>query len=385
MFPLINSCPQAGSCGGCVFQGMPYAEQLAHKQKIVDGFFQQEEGISVMPIIPSFRQYEYRNKIELSFGYVDGQCVIGFHRKGSERQIVSALACNIFSPDLKPILQTLGDFVRDYGLSVYDNFTRKGFLRYLVIRTAQEHRELLINIVTTSQSTFDSSELQRRLLGLKLHGDIRSLLWTKSDSFSDAVVAEESVLMYGARCIQENILGVTYKIYPFSFFQVNCSILSFFYQKVASYVQNIPHRTVLDLFCGIGGLGLFLAQCVSSVIGVDVCGIENARENARANGLGNITFIQGDARRVLFENLNAWRRNFDIVLLNPPRSGMSYRIARRIVEIAPQTIFYSSCNPQTLAADLREFRLHYKIVLIQPFDFFPHTAHVETLVILEKR
>ena len=383
----MEICRHFGECGGCKFQDIEYPAQLLTKHNEIKNLLKHPLSSKLAPIIGSDHIYFYRNKMEFSFLRHDDRISCGLHHLRHKREIINIEECNIFSKDTALILESLRRFFNDKGTSVYDRYSHKGFLRHLVLREAKNTQDFMVNLVTSSQGSFDKEELVRVLLCLSLNKRISSIIWTVNDSLSDAVVPERCSVIYGENYIEEIIQGLRFKIMPHSFFQVNPCILDTFYATLKGILNLQESHRVLDIFCGMGTISFILSGLCDFVWGIEAesYAVDNAYINASSNNIKNAAFLSGNARTVLFNNMYLWKNNIDIVVINPPRSGISKKIIQRIKEINPGKIIYSSCNPVSFMENLEWFLDSYDIDIIQPFDFFPHTPHVEVLGLLVSR
>jgi 23S rRNA (uracil-5-)-methyltransferase RumA len=255
----------------------------------------------------------------------------------------------------------------------------------VIIRETKFTKEIMVGLVTTSAANLDKEGFVKALTALQLEANIKSIYWIINDSWSDAVIFEKKELLYGEPYIQEDLGDLHFKIGIDSFFQVNPRAIKDFYTKIRNYASLKNEEKVLDLFCGSGGIGLFLAKDAKFVWGVELEKqiIEAAWENAKLNTIENISFFASDVRKFL-NSQSAFYKDIDVLIINPPRSGLSNKIVRAILRLNPKTIFYSSCNPTSLFTNLKDLLSAYKIEFIEPFDFFPHTPHVECLAVLRK-
>lgn len=380
----MNICKHFGQCGGCSFQDVPYSEQLKRKEERVRELMELN-GISCeLKPINSYEEWFYRNKMEFSFGLGD-ELACGFYKKGSHRELINIEECLIFSQSAGNILKAVKEFVKTNGCSAYNKFSYTGFLRNLIIRETKNTSEIMIGLVTTSQETLKREAFVQTLSSLKLPQIIKSIYQITNDSMSDAVMFEKKDLLFGAQFIEEKLGDFKFKIAIDSFFQVNPIAINNLYSKIRSYAKLTKEEKVLDLFCGGGCIGIFLSREAKFVWGVEISEaiIETARENAKQNNIENISFITADARKFLNEQM-AFYRDTDVLIINPPRSGLSGKVMRAILRLSPKKIFYSSCNPETLFSNLKELATAYKPEFVEPFDFFPHTPHLETLVLLQR-
>ncbi|HDN86096.1 MAG TPA: 23S rRNA (uracil(1939)-C(5))-methyltransferase RlmD [Candidatus Omnitrophica bacterium] len=379
----MRFCQHFSICGGCQYQDIPYFEQLKMKEsqiKDMIDFF--ELSVELKPI-NSYREWFYRNKMEFTFGKEDSNLICGLHRKKEKRELFNLRECLIFSPCAEPILNKVREVLKDRYLP-YEKFSHRGFLRHLVIRETKFTDEIMIALVTTTQDKLDQEEFVKELVALKLEKKISSLFWILNDRVSDAVIFEEKRLLWGQPFITEKIANLNFRIFVDSFFQTNSYGITHLYKKIEEYAQLTGEERVLDLYCGVGSIGLFLARRAKFVWGVEIKKeiVENAIVNAQLNGIENISFICSDVKKFLVQKDIS---NIDIVVINPPRCGLSKKIKKYLLKMPSPRIFYSSCNPYTLFTDLKDFSSLYRIVFIEPFDFFPHTPHLECLAFLERK
>lgn len=380
-------CRHFGSCGGCTYQDLSYSEQLEEKTKKLKellSFYQIDTKILPIQTGP---QWYYRNKMEFTFSWDSEKniSICGLHKKDQKRKVVDIEECLIFSPHAGKILAKVKEFVREMNYSSYNKFTHRGFLRNLIVRETKFTNQIMLGIVTTSQEKLDGSVLVKKLQELDIFPRIKSIFWIINDRLSDAVIFEQKNLLCGQDYIEENLGKFVFKIYIDSFFQVNPFLMKKLYERIEEYGEFSKDEKVLDLFCGVGSIGIFIAPHVGMVWGVEINEniVKNAWENARINNVNNISFITEDVRRFLGLRKKELKDKIDCIIVNPPRSGLSKKIRSRIMEIRPPRLFYSSCNPLTLCEDLSDFSRIYRIELIEPFDFFPHTPHLESLVVLK--
>lgn len=381
----MKICKHFLECGGCSFQDIPYEEQLAAKEdKIRELISSYKIEVPLKPINHSRLEY-YRNKMEFSFADQKG-VVCGLYSKREKRKVVDIEECLIFSPDLGEVLKVVKDFIKKKKHSVYDKYSHQGFLRYLIIRETKFTKEIMIGIVTSNSEVLDIKEFVRVLTSLKLKSTIKSIYQIISDSFSDAVVFDKKELLYGEPFIKERLDDLTFRIGIDTFFQVNPYAIVDFYKKIRDYARVSSTEQVLDLFCGVGSIGMFLARDAKFVWGVEREKeiVDIAWQNAKINKIDNISFFAAASRKFL-NTQGAFYKNTDFLILNPPRCGLSSKIVRAILRLEPKNIIYSSCNPEALFRDLEWFRDQYNLDFIEPFDFFPHTPHLEVLSFLRRK
>jgi 23S rRNA (uracil-5-)-methyltransferase RumA len=396
-------CPHFGVCGGCSYQTMSYENQLALKEEqvrtllnsVVDPSTYAWEGIKGSPV-----QEAYRNKMEFSFGdeYKGGPLALGMHKKGSFHDIVTVDGCKITSNDYNRILRTVLDFYTEKQVPFYKKMQHVGVLRHLVVRQNACSGDILVNLVTTTQDYSSSNtvsylsdqelyeglyleELQQRLLSLDLDGKIVGILHTHNDSLSDAVVPEKIVTLYGQDYIYEEILGMRFKISPFSFFQTNSKGAEVLYEAARGYVGETKDKVIFDLYSGTGTIAQMLAPVAKKVIGVEIVeeAVEAAKENAALNGLINCEFIAGDVLKVMDEI----KEKPDIIVLDPPRDGCNPKALDKIISYGVDEMVYISCKPTSLVRDLEILQARgYRVVKACAIDQFVNTLHVETVALL---
>lgn len=381
----MKICKHFSECGGCRFQDISYKDQLLSKEDRLRGLAR-SYGISteLKPINYS-QQWYYRNKMEFTFSGT-GEITCGLYSKKVKRKVVDIEECLIFSPDAGKILKSIKEFAGQKGYSVYNKYSHQGFLRHLIIREAKFTKEIMVGIVTSSAEKLDKNRFVKMLTALELQSAVKSIYWIVNDSFSDAVVFEKKELLYGEGFIREKLDGLVFKIGIDTFFQVNPHMTADFYMKIRNYTSGNTNKRVLDLFCGAGSIGIFLAQEAKFVWGVEIGEeiVDMAWQNARANNIENISFFVSDARRFL-NTQGAFYKNIDLLIVNPPRSGLSNKVKRAILRLTPGIILYSSCNPDAFFRDLDSFLCDYTLDFIEPFDFFPHTPHFECLTLLKPK
>ncbi len=387
---IAPACLVFGKCGGCSLQNISYDKQLACKETGVLSLLAQAgiTGFKYEGIMPSPQLYSYRNKMELSFGndMKDGPLQLGFHQRDSHFNIVDGTGCTIAHPDFGRIAAAVRDFYKARGTAHYRNRSHEGLLRHLVLRRGAATGQLLINLVTTSQGDAEPSALVYELLRLPLDGQIRGILHTVNNRVADIVAVDEMCLLYGKPLIEDKILGLSFEISPFSFFQTNTFGAEKLYATVRDYVcDNQAHQNglVYDLYCGTGTIAQVLAPYVERVIGVELVkeALDAAKKNVRKNGLSQCEFIAGDVLEVM-EHLNC---HPDTIILDPPRDGIHPKAIFKILDFRPRTFVYVSCKPSSLVRDL-PFFIHagYTVDKVRCVDLFPQTWHVETVVLMSR-
>ncbi len=381
------ACSIFPSCGGCMYQTMAYGEQLKMKacqvKELMDGVVDAEylfEGLKESP-----QEFGYRNKMEFSFGdeYKDGPLTLGLHKKGSTYDVLTAGDCKLVHSDMNRILLCTLKFFGERGVTYYKKMQHTGYLRHLLLRRGDATGEILICLVTTSQEEYDLEPLKKELLNQELEGNVVGILHIINDSLSDVVKNDETRILFGRDYFYERILGMEFKITPFSFFQPNSRGAEVLYRTVREYIGDIKNMTVFDLFSGTGTIAQVLAPGAKQVIGVEIIeeAVEAARENAARNGLDNCKFIAGDVFKVLDEI----DEKPDVIVLDPPRDGIHPKALPKILDYGVKNIVYISCKVTSLVRDLEMIQGRgYEVVKCAGVDQFPMTVHVETVVLMSR-
>lgn len=375
-------CPHFGICGGCQWQHVDYRAQAQAKEAIVEESLQQLGGMSHLPVRPIIAMedpWEFRNKMEFSFQPPDR---VGLHRRGRWDQVVDLQACFLPTGRTVEILRAVREFARRYNLPCYDTRTHQGFLRHLVVREGRATGEVMVALVTAPGPFPQARDLVDALV--RPHPEIASIIWAINASRSDAVEVREFQVLHGRPFIYERLRGLTFKLGLLTFFQTNTAQAERMIDVVGDFAALTGVERVVDLYCGVGTFALALAGRAAEVVGIEAvpAAVEAARENAALNGITNTTFHTGDAARV--GQMVAGMQP-EVLVLDPPRAGAGARVMRRVGRLAPRRVVYISCNPTTLAPDLRELRTWgYEVQAVQPVDLFPQTYHVECVVQLER-
>ena len=381
-------CSIFPACGGCMYQTMPYEEQVKMKEgqirRIMDPVVKGEyvfEGVKHSP-----KEFYYRNKMEFSFGdeFKDGPLSLGLHKKGSTYDVLTAGDCQLVHEDMDKILLCVLNYFKERNVSYYKKMQHVGYLRHLLLRRGDTTGEILVNLVTTTQEEYDLTPLVEELLALELEGKIVGILHILNDSLSDVVKSDETRILYGQDFFYEKLLGLEFKITPFSFFQPNSKGAEVLYETVREYIGDIDNQVVFDLFSGTGTIGQVLAPVAKKVIGVEIIeeAVEAAKENAVRNGLSNCRFIAGDVFKVLDEI----EEKPDVIVLDPPRDGIHPKALPKILNYGVDKIVYISCKMTSLARDLEMMQLAgYRVEKMTAVDQFCETVHVETVVLLSQQ
>ena len=391
-------CSIFPACGGCMYQTMSYEDQLKMKAKQVKELLDTAvknggqvdengnpdyvfEGIKGSPF-----EFAYRNKMEFSFGdeYKDGPLALGLHKKGSTYDVLSARDCKLVHEDMTKILCCVLEYFQERKTSFYKKMQHVGYLRHLLLRRANTTGEILVNLVTTSQEEMDLTPLKEALLALNLEGKIVGFLHIINDGLSDMVRSDETRILYGQDYFYEEILGLKFKVTPFSFFQPNSYGAEVLYNTAREYLGSTKDMTVFDLYSGTGTISQILAPVAKEVIGVEIVeeAVEAAKANAALNGIENCHFIAGDVLKVIDEI----KEKPDTIVLDPPRDGIHPKALPKIIQYGVDKIVYISCKPSSLARDLEVFlQRGYRVEKCVCVDQFCQTVHVETVVLLSHK
>lgn len=381
-------CKHFNVCGGCSILSVPYEKQLEIKERqVMDLFLEQDIfGFNFQGIEQSPQTKEYRNKMEYTFGdeMKDGPLTLGLHKKGKHIDILTVDGCFLVDNDFINVLTSTVEYFNEKNTPYYRNMSHKGYLRNLVVRKGINTNEMMVNIVTSSQEDFYMTEYKDMLLNLDLKADLVSILHTINDGLADAVNCDELRVLHGRDYIQEELLGLKFKISPFSFFQTNTKGAEELYKIAREFVGEHNDKVVFDLYSGTGTIGQVMAEKAKKVYGIEIIeeAVEAANKNAKLNNLTNCEFIAGDVAKTV----NKLKAKPDIIIVDPPRPGVHKDAIRDISKFDSKEIVYISCNPKTLVLDLVEFNKYgYEVEKVKCMDMFPNTPHVETVVKLYKK
>lgn len=383
-------CEWAGKCGGCLYQTLPYEKQLAIKEaqikKMLDngGTDYTFEGIVSSPVVSG-----YRNKVELAFGdsYMGGPLALGMHQRGSFYDIAGIETCQIMTPDMRMAAMAVLDHFSKLNIPFYHRMRHEGVLRHLLLRSSAATGELLVAVVASSQadaSTMQLAELTEKLKALPLEGSLAGVLHITNDSLADVVQSDHTEVLYGKDWITEKLLGLSFCVTLFSFFQTNSRGAELLYQTVRDYIGETNQKVIFDLYSGTGTIAQILAPVAKHVTGVEIVeeAVEAARVNAKLNGLDNCSFIAGDVLKVV-DDLT---EKPDLIVLDPPRDGIHPKALPKIIAFDVPTIVYVSCKPTSLVRDREVLEAAgYRMVKARAVDMFPATGGIETVALFLKK
>lgn len=380
-------CQVSKDCGGCQFQHLEYRAQLITKQQRVNDAIERIgglQGVTVHSTIGMKEPWRYRNKVQYPVGLAGGTVALGFYRKGTH-QIVPMSDCSLQPVITNKISRKIRDLIEKFRVPVYNERTGGGMLRHILIKYGFATNEVMVVLVTNGDNFPEGSKMARDLIGA--FPEIKSVVQNINRSRDNVILGNTNRVLWGKDSITEKVGGLQFKISANSFFQVNPVQLQMLYSKAVEYAALSWKELVLDAYCGVGSLTLFLAKKAKQVYGIETVAeaILNARENAKLNGIENVEFLTGTVEKVL-PNLLKRKLILDVAVLDPPRSGCEEVVLKTLADSKVKRIVYVSCNPGTLARDLKILdELGYRTYEIQPVDMFPHTYHVECVARIERK
>ena len=388
---VTPKCPDFEFCGGCSYQTLSYENQLSLKKNMVkdilDNAIKGEydfEGIIESPV-----QWEYRNKMEFSFGdeYKDGPLALGMHKRNSFHDIVTVNKCQIVDEDYRKVMDCVLKHCSERELPFYKKLKHEGYLRHLLVRRTTKTKQMIVAIVTTSDEQWEKQAqfdvMVEKLRALNLEAELCGVLHIINDGLADIVQSDETRILYGQEYIYEELLGLKFKISVFSFFQTNSLGAEVLYSKARDYIGDTKDMTVFDLYSGTGTIAQIIAPVAKKVVGVEIVeeAVHAAKENAKLNGLDNCEFIAGDVLKVIDDI----KDKPDMIILDPPRDGINPKALQKIIDFGVDKMVYISCKPTSLARDLEVLQQQgYKVEKASAVDMFPGTVHVETVCLLSR-
>ena len=382
----VNSldCPVFKQCGGCAWRHVTYDAELRYKQQHVSDCIHRIGGIDtpVSSIVPSELIDSYRNKAQYPIQITDNGVKIGFFAQHSHR-IIESNTCLLQPTIFSKITSVILDWINEYHIPIYDEKQHSGLLRHIYLRQGHLSKEIMVCLVCTKDSVPFSKELINKLTDFS---EISSVIINVNSKKTNIILGEKDILLFGKDTIKDTLCNLDYFISPKSFYQVNSCQAERLYSIAADLAKLRGDEILIDLFCGIGTIGLSMADKVKKVIGIEIVedAIVNARENAKNNQINNVEFFVGDAG---FAANDLYEKGIkpDIIVVDPPRKGCSDAVLQAIIKMNPKKIVYISCNPSTLARDLKVLQSgNYVSKTIVPVDMFPRTAHVETCCLIER-
>ena len=380
-------CPVARQCGGCQIQALDYGEQLLFKQRMVENNLRRIGGLAdveVLPVLGMDEPYRYRNKAQFPIGTdKEGNPVAGFYA-GRTHSIIPCSDCMLGEEVNAQILSIVLDYMKRYHIPAYDETTGEGLVRHVLIRSAFATGERMVCLVLNGVQLPEQEALAEQLRHIP---GMTSITGNVNRERSNVILGNQVFPIWGKDTITDKIGDVSYQISPLSFYQVNPVQTRKLYETALSYAGLTGNETVWDLYCGIGTISLFLAQKAKKVYGVEIVpqAIEDARHNAKLNDIQNAEFFVGKSEEVLPAYYEENGGTADVIVVDPPRKGCDEALLYTIARMAPARVVYVSCDPATLARDLKYLcGRGYQVDKVQPVDMFGHTVHVETVVLLSK-
>lgn len=380
-------CPRAQECGGCQLLHMSYAGQLEAKEKLVIEAFHkytQLKPVPVRPIVGMEEPWEYRNKAQYQVGATQGKLITGLYSPNSHR-LVDLSGCPVQHPEVNKIIKVTGEILQNMGIKPYNPTTGQGVIRTLVVRVSFATDEAQLTLVTRSKAIPNEAQLVQKLL--KALPQLVGISQNINEDKTSIVFGEKTRLLWGQEKIRERLGDLEFHLSPRAFFQLNPQQTHKLYEYVREAAALTKQDTVVDAYCGVGTIALWLAREAKEVRGIELIpeAVRDARENAEKVGINNATFVVGKAEEILPQWVKAGFRP-DVVTVDPPRTGLDQRLMDALVKVKAKRLVYVSCNPATLAKNCAYLMERgYRVEWIQPVDMFPHTAHVECVVLIERK
>lgn len=378
-----HGCPYAKKCGGCQLQNLTYAQQLQHKQvlciRLLGRFCRVEEILGMQ------EPYHYRNKVQAAFALDAHKNIISGVYQAASHKVVAVEHCMTEDEKADEIIATVRRLLKSFKLLPYDPDTKRGFLRHVLVKRGFRSGQIMVVLVTGTREFPKKRSFVNALL--KAHPEITTVLQNVNPRRTSMVLGKEEIVLFGDGKIEEQLGDMTFRISASAFYQINPVQTEVLYRKALEFADLRGIETVIDAYCGTGTIGIFAAPHAKRVVGVELNGdaVKDAKENAKINHISNIRFVERDAGEFMLAAANAGE-HADVVLMDPPRAGSDRKFLSSLVTLAPQRIVYISCNPETQQRDLLYLcKNGYTVKKIQPVDMFPHTSHVETIVLIQKK
>lgn len=380
-------CVYYDKCGGCQLQHLDYQAQLEMKRNQVVNLFHRKGKFTSTPInetIGMMNPWNYRNKSQIPVGQnSEGAPIMGFYRQRSH-DIIDMEECLIQDSIQNQLMRMIRALLSEHNVSIYDEKRKEGLLRHVIIRVGYTSREVMVVFVTNGKKFKQAKAIIKQMV--EAVPNIKSVIQNINETHSNVIMGKKSKTLYGKDEITDELDSVEFEISDQSFYQINASQTVKLYNKALEYAGLTGEETVLDTYCGIGTIGLYMAEKAKHVYGVEVvpAAIEDAKKNAKLNGYDNTTFVCGKAESVIMD----WKQQGiqpDVVMVDPPRKGCDEQFLRTLLELNPKRIVYISCNPSTQQRDAHILAEGYELKEITPVDMFPQTAHIETVALFERK
>jgi 23S rRNA (uracil1939-C5)-methyltransferase len=382
-------CPIYQQCGGCQLQHLEYSEQLVQKEKQVQDNLQRIAGLDlekvmVHPTLGMEDPWRYRNKAQVPIGEEEGGLIGGFFRQGTH-DIIDMEECLIQHEQNDQVIQKVKEIANGLGIRAYQEKENKGLLRHVVVKVGFTTNEMMLVLITNGEDIPRSDQLTTQLV--ETFPNLKSVVQNVNTKKTNVIFGDKTKLLWGEEYIHDYIGDIRFAISAKSFYQVNPIQTKVLYEKALEYAALSGGETVIDAYCGIGTISLFLAQKAEKVLGVEIVpeAIADAKRNARLNGMDNVTFAVGEAEKVI----PWWKAQgilADVIVVDPPRKGCEESLLQTMIEMKPKRVVYVSCNPSTLARDIKILEAGgFETVEVQPVDMFPHTSHVECCAFMKRK
>lgn len=375
-------CAFSEKCGGCDYAGMKYDNELAVKQKYIEELF--GEYVKVDDIVGMYRPIYYRNKVHAVVGLDDSRNVIAGTYEENSHRIVDTSDCMIEDSQCTDIIKDIKELIASFKYQPYDEDAGKGMIRHILLRKGFSTKEIMLVIVTAGVAFPSKNNFLKALC--EKHPEITTIVQNINDRRTSMVLGKRNIVLKGKGYIEDVLCGCRFRISPTSFYQINHQQTEKLYKKAIQLADISKNDTVIDAYCGIGTIGIAASRKAGKVIGVELNSeaVSDARVNASINNIKNVTFVNADAGDFLVEY--AKNAKADVVIMDPPRSGSTPEFLNSLLKIKPDRIVYISCGPDTQARDIKVLvKGGYKVMACQPFDLFPHTEHVETVILLSRK
>lgn len=379
-----SDCSTYKRCGGCNLRHMKYEDTLKLKQNIVQNLVNKElkTSLEVKETIGMEKPYHYRNKVQFPVGYnKNNELVKGIYANRSH-EIIETKGCFIQNKESEEIADFIIEFMKRHGITAYNEENRSGIVRNIMVKVGIKTNEIMCVIIVNQKELPKEQELVEELV--HKFTNIKTIVKNINTKNTNVILGNININLYGPGYIYDKLGKYTFEISPLSFYQVNPLQTEKLYNKAIELAKLDKNDIVLDLYCGIGTIGIFTSEFVKKVIGVEIVeqAIDNANKNARMNKIDNIEFFCGDVEEILDKLVNVEKIKPDVIFVDPPRKGLDEKTVQNIIKVSPKKVVYISCNPATLARDLKKLEEDYKIEEIQPVDMFPFTTHIETVTLL---
>ena len=376
----IEKCPVYMYCGGCQYQGISYDKQLKLKQEYVEGLLKSFGKIK--PIIGMNNPLNYRNKVQVSFGYDDNHKVICGNYVPSTHTIVEVNDCMICDEIANKVIQSVKKLIIKYKISIFDENSMRGCIRHIFIRSTNTNQYMLV-LVTGTMNVNKKQEFIKDIL--KYNKEITTIVQNINNKHTSMILGQKNITLYGKGYIEDELCGLKFRISPSSFYQVNKYQTEILYKEAIKTANLNQNDVLIDAYCGTGTIGLVASKYCKQVLGIEINkhAIKDAIVNMRNNDIENASFICDDAGKYM-NLLTKQHIKVDVVVMDPPRSGSDKKFMDAVIKLKPNRVVYVSCNPNTLKDNLKYMSKSYNIKSIQPVDMFPFTNHVETVVLMSR-